>query len=77
MKHLKKFNEAQETKCQTPDVVYNIDISDEKISIILDLPKSLRLDEEEAELLETNIHNSLEIVLSKYFTNMNETPSTI
>jgi hypothetical protein len=77
MKHLKKFNEAQETKCQTPDVVYNIDISDEKISITLDLPKSLRLDEEEAELLETNIHNSLEIVLSKYFTNMNETPSTI
>ena len=77
MKHLKRFNEAQETKCQTPDVVYNIDISDEKISITLDLPKSLRLDEEEAELLETNIHNSLEIVLSKYFTNMNETPSTI
>jgi hypothetical protein len=77
MKHIKRFNEAQETKCQTPDVVYNIDISDEKISITLDLPKSLRLDEEEAELLETNIHNSLEIVLSKYFTNMNETPSTI
>lgn len=69
MKHLKKFNEAQETKCQTPDVVYNIDISDEKISITLDLPKSLRLDMEEAELLETNIHNSLEIVLAKYFTN--------
>ncbi len=69
MKHLKKFNEAQDTKCQTPDVVYNIDISDEKISITLDLPKSLRLDEEEAELLEKNIHNSLEIVLSKYFTN--------
>jgi hypothetical protein len=50
-------------------VVYNISISDEKISITLDLPKSLKLDEEEAELLESNIHNSLEIVLSKYFTN--------
>jgi hypothetical protein len=69
MKHIKRFNEAQETKCQTPDVVYNISISDEKISITLDLPKSLQLDEEEAELLESNIHNSLEIVLSKYFTN--------
>jgi hypothetical protein len=69
MKHIKKFNEAQETKCQTPDVIYNISISDEKISITLDLPKSLRLSEEEAELLESNIHNSLEIVLSKYFIN--------
>jgi hypothetical protein len=69
MKHIKRFNEAQETKCQTPDVVYNISISDEKISITLDLPKSIQLDEEEAELLESNIHNSLEIVLSKYFTN--------
>jgi hypothetical protein len=69
MKHIKRFNEAQETKCQTPDVVYNISISDEKISITLDLPKSLQLDGEEAELLESNIHNSLEIVLSKYFTN--------
>jgi hypothetical protein len=67
MKHLKKFNEALSTECQTPEMVYDISINESDIEIKLNLPFNLDLDESEAELLEKNIHNSLELVMSKYF----------
>lgn len=63
----KKFNEAMETPCQTPDVMFNIHIEEKKISIELDLPNELDLDEDSAKLLEANIHNALEMVLAQYF----------
>lgn len=67
MNRIKKFTEALETKCQTPDVIFNIHISDKNIDINLELPESLNLDETEAELLEKNLHNALELALAKYF----------
>lgn len=67
MKHLKKFNEAIETECQTPDAVYNISIDTKSIDCKVDLPFDLELSDEEAAELEANIHNMLEITLGKYF----------
>jgi hypothetical protein len=70
MKNLKNFNtfEAVKTECQTPGTQYQIDISDKAISVNIELPMKLDIDEEEAKLLESNLHNAIEIVLSKYFT---------
>ena len=48
-------------------MVYDISINESDIEIKLNLPFNLDLDESEAELLEKNIHNSLELVMSKYF----------
>lgn len=64
-------NEALETPCQTPGVEYNINISENKINIEIDLQTSLNIDENEAEILEANIHNSIEVILSKYFKDEN------
>lgn len=63
----KHLTEAEKTKCQTPETIYNIKISDDNIKIKVDLPMDLDIDKSEAILLEKNIHNMLEIVLSKYF----------
>lgn len=64
---IKKFTEALETGCQTPEAVYNINISENEITLNVKLPFDLNLTEQEAELLESNLHNITEIVLSKYF----------
>jgi hypothetical protein len=64
---IKKISEALSTKCQTPDLVYNIDIDSSEINISLKMPFDLDITEEEAILLEKNIHNSLELVMSRYF----------
>lgn len=66
MIQIKKF-EAMKTECQTPDAVYTIKIGDKTISCSVKLPFDLDLDEGEAKVLESNIHNSMELVLSKYF----------
>lgn len=61
---------AQETKCQTPGAVYNTAIHDTcgtTISIDVITAKHFDLSEEEAELLEANIHNALELVLAPYY----------
>lgn len=67
MIYLKRFNEAVKTECQTPDAQFNIDISDEKVSVEVELPMKLDLTEDEAKLLESNIHNAMELVLAPYF----------
>ena len=67
MKHLKKYNEALETPCQTPNANYNIEIGNMSIKCQVELPFDLEIDETEAKLLEYNIHNSMEIILSKYW----------
>lgn len=66
-KNVKKFTEALKTKCQTPDAQFNIKINDDKVSVEVELPMKLDLSEDEAKLLESNIHNAMELVLSKYF----------
>lgn len=64
---MRKFTEALKTKCQTPDAIFNIEIKDDKVSVEIELPMKLDLTESEAKLLESNIHNAMELVLSKYF----------
>jgi hypothetical protein len=67
----KEIKMAQQTECQTPGTIYNISISEspDRTVICTDviLPKLLALSEEQAKLLEANIHNALELVLSRYF----------
>jgi hypothetical protein len=67
LNHKEYTLEALKTKYQTPDAVYNIDISDDKISVVVNLPMKLDITEKEAKILEANIHNALELVLKTYF----------
>jgi len=61
------ITDAIETECQTPDTKYKIKIKDKYVLVKIELPKELDLSDKEAELLEYNIHNSMELVFSKYF----------
>ena len=58
---------AIETECQTPGAVFHTKIDPKKISCSVDLPKKLELTEEQAKILESNIHNAMELVLAPYF----------
>jgi len=58
---------AVETKCQTPGTYFNTHISGAMIKIEVITPVLLNQTKEEAELLEANIHNALELVLAPYF----------
>jgi hypothetical protein len=64
---VRKFTEAVKTKCQTPDAQFKIKITDDKVSVEVELPMKLDLTEDEAKLLESNIHNAMELVLATYF----------
>lgn len=55
------------TRCQTPDAVFHIKIGDREVSVAVDLPFPLGLTEEEAAILEANVHNAFELVLAPYF----------
>lgn len=68
-KAVRKFTEAVKTKCQTPDAQFNIKIKDDKVSVEVELPMKLDLTEDEVKLLESNIHNAMELVLAQYFKN--------
>lgn len=59
---------ADSTVCQTPGAQFHIHITDTAIECSVDLPEPLSLTEEEAKLLEANLHNALELVLARYFT---------
>ena len=58
---------AIETKCLTSGAIYNTEITSQKVSVSVELPFELEISEEEAELLETLVHNQLELVLRTYF----------
>jgi hypothetical protein len=58
---------ANSTKCLTSGARFHIGVSEEGIFAKVDLPFKLDVDEEEAEVLETLIHNQLELVLRSYF----------
>jgi len=53
--------------CLTPDTFYNISISDREINLQIKLPMDLKLTEAEAESLDKNLHNAVELVLAMYF----------
>lgn len=58
---------AQETLCQTPGAVFHTKINPQSVGVSVELPKKLELTEQQAELLEKNIHNAMELVLAPYF----------
>ena len=58
---------ALSTDCQTKDAHYNIKINSKQIEVFVKLPFELKLTEEQAIILEANIHNVMELVLSKHF----------
>lgn len=58
---------AVPTRCQTPDAVFRIAISDRAISAAVELAFRLNLTEDAAALLEANIHNALELALAPLF----------
>jgi len=58
---------ANETRCLTPDAIYHIGIYPKLIFAKIELPLELDIDEEEAKVLETLIHNQIELVLRSYF----------
>ena len=58
---------AIETECLTPDTDYHISICDDSVMIHIELPFPFNLSEEEAALLETLLHNQVELVLAPYF----------
>jgi hypothetical protein len=58
---------ATETKCLTSGAIFHISIQEHEVSATVDLPFKLDITAEEAEILESLIHNQLELVLRVYF----------
>src|ERR1700747_2656848 len=59
---------ATETACQTPGATYSISIAQRRVSIMVDLPHDIGgVGPFECDALEANLHNAVELVLSRYF----------
>ena len=58
---------AQKTKCLTNGAMFHTAISEDKVSISVDLPFKLDISETEAEILTRLLHNQLEVVLRYYW----------
>jgi hypothetical protein len=54
----------EEPQCKTPGAVYHTEVGPERVSIAVDLPKWMELDEDEARQLETELHTAVETVLA-------------
>jgi hypothetical protein len=50
------------TKCQTPGARFHTRIEPGRVSIAVDLPSTPPIPDDEAELLEANLHNAVELV---------------
>jgi len=62
-----KLEEQNATECLTNGAQFNTQIEPRKVSISVDMPFDLNIDEEEAIKLENLLHNAVELVLSRYF----------
>ena len=71
MKKFSSISEAVKTTCQTPGAVFHIDIDNESITCKVDFPFPLDLSDDAAKELEGNIHNAIELAISKYFIDHN------
>lgn len=58
---------AVETECQTPGARFDTHIHETGFTVDFVYPGVLDLSEDQAELLDANIHNALELVLAPYF----------
>ena len=65
------IGEQLATACQTPAAQYSIGIHDDGVSAKAKLPFKLKLSKKEADELEKNIENSLELILKPYFVKEN------
>lgn len=65
---------ANPTKCLTPGAIFTTRISPDRVTVSVRLPnEELRiLTEEEAIILETLIHNQMELALRPYFNTQNK-----
>ena len=61
------LKEQNATECLTSGANFNTQISPRRVSVSVDMPFDLNLDEEEAIKLEALLHNAVELVLSRYF----------
>lgn len=67
VKQLSGITEANKTPCQTSGAQFHVKVEGKAVSISVDLPMDLELTEAEAKVLETNMHNAMELVLAPYF----------
>ncbi|HIE84743.1 MAG TPA: hypothetical protein EYQ00_13280 [Dehalococcoidia bacterium] len=58
---------ANKTPCLTSGAIFHTGISEDNVSVKVDLPFKLEITSEEAEILETMIHNQMELILRSYF----------
>lgn len=58
---------AVATPCQTPGALFHVAISDTSVSIVVDLPAPLDLDEAAATQLDADLHNSVELALARWW----------
>jgi len=58
---------ANSTKCLTDGAIYKTAVTNMRVSATVELPFALEITEQEAEILETLLHNQLETILRPYF----------
>lgn len=58
---------TSETVCLTPGAIYQMGITSRYVAIIVDFPCEIDLIEDDAKLLETCLHNAVELVLAKWW----------
>ena len=63
----KILKEQNSTRCLTSGAVFDTKIKPKYVSIKVNMPFELDLDEKEAKELETLLHNAVELVMSRYF----------
>ena len=61
--------EQNDTKCLTSGAMFHTSITPKKVGIEVEIPFDLDIDEEESGILETLLHNAVELVLRPYFNN--------
>lgn len=57
---------ALATRCQAPGVIFHTTITPNQVTVACDLPAPVDLAEADAELLEANLHNLVEIALAPW-----------
>lgn len=58
---------AFETQCLTSGAISHTAVNENSVSVSVELPFTLNVTEEEAELIERLMHNQLELILRPYF----------
>lgn len=58
---------AFQTPCQTPGATFTVRVNSSFVDVGVSFPNKIELTADEATLLESNIHNALELVLRPYF----------